>query len=82
MADKFARFSPILPNTVGAVDGLVFQIDMPSPKEVGGDVKSYYVRKGFYGYGIQAMADADCRLMLLQATILRLFTSLPFIPMF
>ena len=40
------------PGTVAAGDGVVFKIQKPDAKAVDGDVSSFFVRKGFYGYQI------------------------------
>ena len=39
--------------TVAAGDGIVFKMNAPTNEEVDDDEKSYYTRKGFYGYGLQ-----------------------------
>jgi len=42
-----------LRGTVAAGDGIVFRMLMPTNEEVDGDVTAYYVRKGYYAYGLQ-----------------------------
>lgn len=44
--------------TTAAGDGVVFRTVMLTNEEVEGDVKSYYVRKEYFTYGLQAFFDA------------------------
>ena len=56
-----------LVGTVGACDGVVFQMQRPDPKEVNNDVQSYFVRKGYYAFGMQAVCDSRCKFMFISA---------------
>ena len=49
------------PGTVLAGDGVVFRRTKPAAEEVDGNVRSFYVRKGFWGHGLQAFVDARCK---------------------
>jgi hypothetical protein len=51
------------PGTVAAGDGVVFRIQRPPKAAVGGDVSSFFTRKGYYAYGMQAFVDASCRFL-------------------
>jgi hypothetical protein len=51
----------LFPGTVAAGDGVVFRIQRPPKAAVGGDVSSFFTRKGYYAYGMQAFVDASCR---------------------
>ncbi len=67
---EFAIFSKeYIRGTVAAIDGVVFRMERPDPKEVNGDVKSYFVRKNYYAYGMQAMCDARCRFVSLSSSL-------------
>jgi hypothetical protein len=63
MEQGFAKLSQYnLSGTIVAGDGIVLKMIMPTNEEVDGDVTSYYTRKGYYAYGLQAFCDATCRL--------------------
>ena len=49
------------PGTVLAGDGVVFRRTKPAAKEVDDNVRSFFVRKGFYGHSLQAFVDGKCR---------------------
>ena len=51
------------PGTVAAGDGVVFQIVKPNKEEVNGDVASFFTRKGYYAYGMQAFVDSSCKFL-------------------
>jgi hypothetical protein len=53
----------IFRGTVAAGDGIVFRTDAPSPDEVGGDVTSFYCRKGFYAFGMQGFCDSKLKFL-------------------
>ncbi len=60
MEQGFAKLSQYhLSGTIAAGDGIVFKMIMPTNEEVDGDVTSYYTRKGYYAYGLQAFYDAQ-----------------------
>ncbi|KAJ1398427.1 hypothetical protein B484DRAFT_304153, partial [Ochromonadaceae sp. CCMP2298] len=50
-------------HTVEAIDRVLNNIQFPLGDEaaVGGDVSSFFTRKGYYAYGMQAFVDATCR---------------------
>lgn len=47
--------------TVAAGDGVVFKMFQPTSEACNGDVISFFTRKGYYAYGMQAFADSACR---------------------
>ena len=49
--------------TVAAGDGVVFRMQRPSKEAVDGDVSSFFTRKGYYAYGMQAFVDSKCRFL-------------------
>ena len=49
--------------TVAAGDGVVFRMHKPPKDAVDGDVASFFTRKGFYAYGMQAFVDSSCRFL-------------------
>jgi hypothetical protein len=51
----------LFPGTVAADDGVVFCIQRPPKATVSGDVSSFFTRKGYYAYGMQAFVDESCR---------------------
>jgi hypothetical protein len=51
----------VFPGTVAAGDGVVFRMQRPPADQVDGDVASFFTRKGYYAYGMQAFVDAHCR---------------------
>jgi hypothetical protein len=51
----FAQLSDFkLQGTVAAGDGIMFHMQMPTNGEVDWGVTSYFTRKGYYAYGLQA----------------------------
>jgi len=50
-------------NTVAAGDGIVFEISKPPPNQVNEDVTSFYTRKGYFAFGLQAFVDSKCRFL-------------------
>jgi len=66
----FAKFSNnILRGTVAAGDGIVFRMIMPTYEEVDGDVISYYTRKGYYAFGLQAFCDSKCKFLSISSVL-------------
>jgi len=66
----FAELSDFkLRGTVAAGDGIVFRMQMPTNEEVDGDVTSYFTRKGYYAYGLQAFCDAQCRFVMISSQL-------------
>ena len=62
MAATFEGFAgDRLSGTVGACDGIVLKMERPRREDVGGDVASFWTRKGFYAYGLQAVCDGTCK---------------------
>ena len=62
LAAGFSRLGGgIMEGTVAAGDGIIFKMVMPTNEEVDYDVKSYWTRKGFYAFGLQAFCDSNCR---------------------
>lgn len=55
--------SDLLRGTVAAGDGIVFKMVKPTQEEVDGDVSSFYSRKGYYAFGLQAFVDSKCRFL-------------------
>jgi hypothetical protein len=51
----------LFPGTVAAGDGVAFHIQRPPKAAVGSDVSSFFTRKSYYAYGMQAFVDASCR---------------------
>jgi len=49
--------------TVAAGDGVVFKMKKPNRAEVNDNVASFYSRKGYYAYGLQAFCSAKCRFL-------------------
>ena len=71
MERGFARLSrENVRGTVTAGDGVVLRMIMPTDEEVEGDVHAYYVRKGYYAYGLQAFCDSYCKNILQTMLIL------------
>ncbi len=50
-----------LRGTVGAGDGIVFRMKKPPADQVDGNVSTYFNRKGFWGYSLQAFCDSSCK---------------------
>ena len=50
-----------IPHTVLAGDGVVFRMKKPSIIDADGNVTAFFVRKGYYAYGLQAFCDGDCK---------------------
>jgi hypothetical protein len=70
MEEGFAKLSQYnLSGTIAAGDGIVFKMIMPTNEEVDGDVTSYYTRKGYYAYGLQAFCDATCRFVMISSKL-------------
>jgi hypothetical protein len=61
----------VFKGTVAAAgdDGIVFRMDRPTNKEVDGDVSSFFTRKGFYAYGVQAFVDSSCKFLSIAAVV-------------
>ena len=55
--------------TVGAGDGVVFRMDKPHGEEVDDDVISWYTRKGYYAYGLQAFCDSNCKFLFISSKL-------------
>ena len=54
LADGFSScFSNPLKGTVAAGDGIVFKMEAPSNEDVDQNVVAFFVRKGYYAYGLQ-----------------------------
>lgn len=67
---RFARLSyGLIRGTVAAVDGVVFRMKRPAKSDVNNDVRGYYVRKGYFAYGMQGMCDADCKFVSISSTL-------------
>jgi hypothetical protein len=58
-----------LRGTVAAGDGVVFWMQMPTAEEVEGDVTSYFTRKGYYAFGLQAFCDSKCRFVMISSKL-------------
>jgi hypothetical protein len=70
MEQGFAKLSQYnLSGTIAAGDGIVFRMIMPTNEEVDGDVTSYYTRKGYYAYGLQAFCDATCHFVMISSKL-------------
>ena len=68
--EGFARLSGYrLRGTIAAGDGIVFRMEAPKNKEVTRDVISYFVRKGYYAYGLQAFCDSNCKFLCVASKI-------------
>ena len=66
----FAELSNFkLRGTVAAGDGVVFRMQMPTVEEVEGDVTSYFTRKGYYAFGLQAFCDSKCRFVMISSKL-------------
>ncbi len=52
-----------LAGTVAAGDGICLNIQAPTLKDVGGDIRSQFSRKGFYTYSVVVFCDAALRIM-------------------
>ena len=53
----------VFQGTVAAGDGVVFRMQQPSREAVDGDVASFFTRKGYYAYGMQAFVDSSCKFL-------------------
>ena len=53
----------VFQGTVAAGDGVVFRMQRPRREAVNGDVASFFTRKGYYAYGIQAFVDSSCKFL-------------------
>ncbi len=42
---------------------------MPTVEEVEGDVTSYFTRKGYYAFGLQAFCDSKCRFVMISSKL-------------
>ena len=42
---------------------MVFKMNKPTVEEVDGDVTSFFTRKGYYAYALQAFCDARCKFL-------------------
>ena len=62
-AMTFHAVTTELPGTVAAGDGICLNIEAPTLKEVQGDLKSQFSRKGFYTYSVVVFCDAALRIM-------------------
>ena len=62
-AMTFKAVTTQLPGTVAAGDGICLNIEAPTLKEVGGDLRSQFSRKGFYTYSVVVFCDAALRIM-------------------
>jgi hypothetical protein len=70
LSDEFNQFTNNhFPGTVAAGDGIVFMMDRPTKKEVDGDVISFFTRKGYYAFGLQAFCDARCRFLSISSRL-------------
>jgi hypothetical protein len=49
--------------TVAAGDGVVFKMKKPTKAEVNGNVASFFSRKGYYAYGLQAFCSATTKFL-------------------
>jgi len=49
--------------TVAAGDGIVFPISKPAKEEIYEDVVSFFTKKDYYAFGLQAFCDADCKFL-------------------
>jgi hypothetical protein len=55
--------------TVAAGDGVVFRMQKPQAREVGGNVTGFFQRKGYYAYGLQAFCDGKCRFVFVASQV-------------
>jgi hypothetical protein len=55
--------------TVSAGDGIVFEITKPKADQVNGDVSSFFTRKGYFAYGLQAFVGYDCRFLTIASKL-------------
>lgn len=55
--------------TVAAGDGIVFKMEKPRSNEVEGNVLPFFTRKGYYAFGIQAMASANCKFLSISSRL-------------
>ena len=70
MADGFTNISykGAITNCVGAIDGFLLPIKVPSKAEVG-NVSSYFSgHYQCYGLNVQAICDANCRFLFMSAS--------------
>ena len=58
-----------LRGTASAGDGVVFRMFAPLPWEVNADVVSWYVRKGYYAYGLQAFCDSATKFLFISSKL-------------
>lgn len=60
----FMRISKgVFQGTVAAGDGVVFRMQKPTREAADGDVASFFTRKGYYAYGMQAFVDSSCKFL-------------------
>ena len=60
----FMRISGgVFQGTVAAGDGVVFRMQRPHREAVDGDFVSFFTRKGYYAYGMQAFVDSSCKFL-------------------
>ena len=69
ISGRHADGKPVFPGTVAAGDGVVFPIVKPPSKYVDGNVASFFTRKGYYAYGLQAFVDASCRFLSISSRL-------------
>eukprot|EP01040_Poterioochromonas_malhamensis_P015359 gene15359-17178_t len=55
--------------TIAAADGVVFKMEKPRSEEVNGDVISFYNRKGYFAYGMQAFVSAKCKFLSISSRV-------------
>jgi DDE superfamily endonuclease len=65
--NKLSRFR--FRGTVAAGDGVVFRMHKPLTEQVDGDVVSWYTRKGYYAYGLQAFCDSMCKFLFISSKL-------------
>ena len=53
----------VFQGTVAAGDSVVFRMHKPPKDDVDGDVSSFFTRKGYYAYGMQAFVDSSCKFL-------------------
>jgi hypothetical protein len=58
-----------LPGTVAAGDGVVFKIRKPTVREADEDVRSFFNRKGYYGFSMQAFVGPDCKFLSISSRL-------------
>ena len=61
--NKFKRNEGDDGGTVAAGDGVIFKMNKPTIEETDGDVTSFFTRKGYYAYALQAFCDARCKFL-------------------